>query len=165
MVFGLLVAGSGCGRQSEKAAPQAKSQDAPAPAETGPFAPGRRYEDLDARIAYTGSWFHDRQFPQSSGQSLTYSDKPGNAFDIAFTGSGITYVFTQAGNRGIANVTIDGQPQARINQYSREIQWQAKRRFEGLNPGVHTFEVRVSGEKDPQSAGKFVDLDAFEVEP
>jgi hypothetical protein len=149
IVLVLLVAGIGCGRQAEK---------------TGPFAPGR-YDDADDRVGYTGSWFHDHQFPQSAGESLTYSDKQGNQFRIAFTGSAITYVFTQAANRGIAEVTIDGQPRDKINQYSSQTVWQAKRRFEGLAPGPHTLEVRVSGEKDPQAAGTFVDLDAFEVEP
>ena len=159
IVLALLAAGLGCGRQSEKATSQAPAPD------NSPFAPGRRYDDLEARVQYSGAWFHDHQFPQSSGQSLTYSDKNGAQFRIAFTGSAITYVFTQAANRGIAEVKIDGQPRDRINQYSSQTVWQAKQRFEGLTPGTHTLEVGVSGEKDPQAAGKFVDLDAFEVEP
>jgi hypothetical protein len=86
-------------------------------------------------------------------------------FRIAFNGRAITYMFAEAVNRGIAEVSIDGRPQARINQYSPQTQWQSSRRFGGLGPGAHTLEVRVSGEKDPRSAGIFVDLDAFDVEP
>ena len=142
-----------------------RMRDVSAPQDTSAFAPGRRYDDLEERIVYTGSWLHDLQFPESSGQSITYSDTPGNRFRITFTGSAITYVFTQAANRGIAEVSLDGRIQARINQYSPQTVWQSMRRFGGLNAGVHTLEVRVSGEKDPQSAGLFVDLDAFEVEP
>jgi Dolichyl-phosphate-mannose-protein mannosyltransferase len=132
---------------------------------TSPFVPGRRYDDLEAQVEFSGDWWQDLQFPESSGQSLTYSATPGSWFRISFTGSAITYVFTQALNRGIAEVRIDGRIQARINQYSPQTLWQSTRRFGGLNPGVHTLEVRVSGEKDPRSAGVFVDLDAFEVEP
>ncbi len=142
-----------------------RMRDVSATSDTSPFAPGRRYDDLEGRITYSGSWLHDLQFPESSGQSITYSDTPGNRFRITFTGSAITYVFTEAANRGIAEASIDGGIQARINQYSPQTSWQSKRRFGGLNPGTHTLEVRVTGEKDPRSAGAFVDLDAFEVEP
>jgi hypothetical protein len=139
-------------------------RDLTAPLDTSPFAPGR-YDDLAERIEYSGSWRPDLQFPESSDQSVTYSDTPGNRFRITFTGRAITYLFTKAVNRGIADVTIDGRPQARINQYSAQTLWQSKYRFGGLTSGIHTLEVQVSGEKDPSSNGVFVDLDAFVVEP
>jgi hypothetical protein len=152
-----LLAAAGCGRQ---AAPTERF----AQGTLATLAPGH-YDDQDQRVEYKGKWWPDRQFPQSSGQSITYSDKPGDTFRIAFTGSAITYVFTKALNRGIAEVKIDGGPAVRINQYSASTQWQEKQRFGGLSPGAHTMEVRVSGDKDPASGGLFVDLDAFDVEP
>ena len=127
-------------------------------------APGH-YEDLDKRVEYKGKWWADHQFPESSGQSITYSDKPGDTFRISFTGSAITYVFTRALNRGIAEAKIDGGAPVRINQYSAQTKWQEKQKFGGLSAGTHTLEVRVSGDKDPASGGVFVDLDAFDVEP
>ncbi|MCU1337258.1 MAG: glycosyl transferase, family 2 [Bryobacterales bacterium] len=141
-----------------------RMRDLTTPPDTSPFSTGR-YDDLDERVEYSGAWRPDLQFRQSSDQSITYSDTPGNWFRISFTGRAITYVFTQAANRGIAKVIIDGRPQARINQYSAQTQWQSMRRFGGLALGTHTLEVRVSGEKDPLSGGLFVDLDAFVVEP
>jgi len=153
IVFLLLGVASGCARQSENA-------EKP----TGPFSPGR-YDDRDPRVEYKGAWWKDQQFPESSSQSITYSETKGDAFRIAFTGSAITYVFTQAANRGIAEVKIDGASKDRINQYSAQTQWQTKRLYGGLTPGAHTLEVVVSGDKDPQSAGIFVDLDALQVEP
>jgi len=156
----LFLAASGCSRQSETAA----SPDRWAQGTLATLAPGH-YDDQDQRVEYKGKWWPDHQFPQSSDQSITYSDKPGDTFRIAFTGSAITYVFTRALNRGIAEVRIDGGPAVRINQYSGPTKWQEKQRFGGLSPGAHTMEVRVSGDKDPASGGLFVDLDAFEVEP
>jgi len=154
----LLLAATGCG--GEKASvPEGWSHGALAT-----VGPGH-YEDGDQKVEYKGKWWPDHQFPQSSGQSITYSDKPGDTFRFAFNGSAITYVFTQALNRGIAEVKIDGGAAVRINQYSRATQWQTKQRFGGLSSGNHTLEVRVSGEKDPASGGLFVDLDAFDVEP
>ena len=139
-------------------------RDVNAPPDTAPILPGR-YDDLDMRVKYTGPWRPDVQFPESFATSLTYSDAPGAAFRITFTGRAITYVFTQAANRGIAEATIDGESKTRINQYSSATHWQASQQFGGLKPGVHTLEVRVSGDKDPQSSGLFVDLDAFVIEP
>jgi hypothetical protein len=157
MVLILLLAAGGCRRKAESLGHWAQGTLAT-------LAPGH-YDDQDQRVEYKGKWWADHQFPQSSGQSITYSDKPGDTFRIAFTGSAITYVFTRALNRGIAEVRIDGGPAVRINQYSATTQWKEKQRFGGLSPGAHTLEVRVSGEKDPASGGLFVDLDAFEVEP
>ena len=134
------------------------------PQDMSPLAPGR-YDDLEERVSFSGSWQPDFQFPETSGQSLTYSDAPGESFRITFTGSALTYVYTEAANRGIAEITIDGGSNVRVDQYSRTTHWQTARRFAGLQAGVHTLEVRVSGEKDPQSNGLFVDLDAFVVEP
>ena len=123
------------------------------------------FDDQDKRIEYKGKWWSDHQFPESSGQSITYSDKPGDTLRISFTGSAVTYVFTRALNRGIAEAKFDGGAPVRINEYSAQTKWQEKQKFGGLPAGTHTLEVRVTGEKDPASNGLFVDLDAFDVEP
>ncbi len=129
-----------------------------------PFDPGR-YDDLEERIQYSGSWLHDVQFPESWEQSITYSKRPQDAFRIDFKGTAIAYVFTRAANRGIAEVRIDGRLQDPVDEYSARTEWQSKQRFAGLAPGRHSLEIRVSGQKNPQSSGVFVDLDAFVVEP
>jgi hypothetical protein len=156
VVLILLLAAGGCGGSG--------SSERWAKGSLATLAAGH-YDDQDQRVEYKGKWWPDHQFSQSSGQSITYSDKPGDTFRIAFSGSAITYVFTKALNRGIAEARIDGGPAVRINQYSAPTLWQEKQRFGGLSPGTHTLEVRVSGDKDPASGGLFVDLDAFEVEP
>ncbi len=158
IVLILLLAAVGC-EQKAGSAPERWAQGTLAT-----LGPGH-HDDQDQGVEYKGKWWPDHQFPQSSGQSITYSDKPGDTFRIAFTGSAITYVFTKALNRGIAEVKIDDGAAVRINQYSAATQWQAKQRFGGLSSGAHTMEVHVSGDKDPASGGLFVDLDAFEVEP
>jgi len=160
IVLIVILAVGGCKRQTETA----ESPNHWAGGTLATLSSGH-YDDQDQRVEYKGKWWSDHQFTQSSGQSITYSDKPGDTFRIAFTGSAITYMFTRALNRGIAEAKIDGGPAVRINQYSGPTQWQQKQRFGGLSPGDHTLEVRVSGDKDPASGGLFVDLDAFEVEP
>jgi Dolichyl-phosphate-mannose-protein mannosyltransferase len=127
-----------------------------------PIPPGE-WDDLDDRIGYTGRWLHDRQFPESRGRSLTYSSDAGAAIGLQFTGSGITYIYTKALNRGRALVLIDGREVARLDMYSPEIQWQVRSEFANLSSGAHTFEVRVLKDKDPRSAGNAVDIDGIIV--
>ncbi len=105
-------------------------------------APGS-YDDLALEIEYIGTWLHDRQFKEPSSGSLTYSSQPGDSLRLAFRGSGVTYVYTKALNRGIAEVVIDGRNAARLNLYSARTQWQARTIFGNLIPGDHTIEVRV----------------------
>jgi hypothetical protein len=126
-------------------------------------APPGEYDDLDPRIDYTGTWFHDYQFPQTSRGSVTYSNVPGNTIQFSFTGTSITYIYTRAFNRGIARVAIDGHGRAFINLYSREIQWQARSVFSGLDEGTHTIEIGVTQQKSQDSSGRYVDLDGFIV--
>jgi hypothetical protein len=129
---------------------------------SGPL-PAGSWDDLDERIVYQGAWLHDRQFPESLHQSLSYSTVPGDALHFTFTGTGITYVFTEALNRGTALVLIDGREVARIDEYSPQTKWKQSRDFDGLEAGTHTFEIRVLDTKDPRSSGTFVDLDGIVV--
>jgi hypothetical protein len=132
------------------------------PLRTGPF-PAGSWDDLDDRIFYDGAWNHDTQFPESLNRSVTYSRVAGDFVKFSFTGSGITYVFTEALNRGVGIVLIDGTERARIDEYSAQTKWQTPRAFDGLGEGTHTFELRVAGEKNAKSAGTFVDLDGIVV--
>lgn len=121
------------------------------------------HDNLDPLIEYHGAWTKDLQFWQAAAGSLAYSDVPGDALKFAFAGRGITYVYTRAANRGMAEVLIDGLPRAAINLYARETQWRAETVFPELAAGRHTIEVRVMKEKDPKSSNYYVDLDRFIV--
>jgi hypothetical protein len=122
------------------------------------------YDDLDPEIKYTGTWLHDGQFAEPFGGSISYSRQPGDTARLTFSGGGITYFYTKALNRGIAQVSIDDAKVARINLYSEKTEWRAQTIFGGLKPGQHTIEVRVLGQKDPRSSESWVDLDRFLVE-
>jgi 4-amino-4-deoxy-L-arabinose transferase-like glycosyltransferase len=128
-----------------------------------PFLPGT-YDDMDRRIEYTGAWVHDPQFVEAANGSLTYCVVPGASLRLEFVGSGITYRFTKASNRGIAQVSIDGAEQGRIDMYSREKAWHSERTFGGMPAGKHVFEVQVLSEKNPESSGTYVDLDSIAVQ-
>ena len=126
-----------------------------------PFPPGV-WDDVDAGIEYNGPWVEGR-FAEALMGSLTYSDEPGDPLKLTFRGSAITYIFTKALNRGTALVAIDGAERARIDQYSAATEWQSRRTFDASGEGVHTFEVRVLGDKNARSSGTYVDLDGIDV--
>ncbi len=134
------------------------------PRDVKPAGTGR-YDDMDQRIEYSPGWLHDVQFASASGGTITYSNRPGDTLRFLFDGTSIRYVYTTTFNRGTVEVVIDQKVRARLNLYSPETRWQQASVFQGLNPGPHTIELRVTDKKDPQSAGYFVDLDRLDVNP
>jgi hypothetical protein len=131
---------------------------------TNSLAP-ETYDDLDPEIEYAGNWLHDRQFKETWAASITYSRQPGDLFRLKFSGGAVTYYYTKASNRGLAQVTIDGRDVMRLNLYSETTQWQAHTTFDGLGGGQHTIEVRVLGQKDPSASDSWVDVDRLVVSP
>jgi hypothetical protein len=129
-----------------------------------PVVPPGDYDDADPRIRLHRPWSHDPQFQEASHHTLTYSDVPGASASLAFSGGAVTYVFTRATNRGIAEVWIDGQLKGRLDLYAPATAWKSRRTFANLGSGQHAIEVRVSGEQNPRSTGCYVDLDDFIVE-
>ena len=140
-----------------------RDTEIPIPKDTRPLSPGT-HDDTEPRIVYTGAWLHDKQFAEPIGQTLSYSDVAGNSSKLAFEGTAINYVYTQAANRGIGEIYIDGKLARRVNLYAAETLWQSSTRIAGLQQGIHTFELRVTGRKDQKASGRFVDLDAIRVE-
>jgi Dolichyl-phosphate-mannose-protein mannosyltransferase len=120
------------------------------------------FDDISDDIAYNGEWSH-ASFREAAGGTVSFSNVPGAAARLSFEGTGITWVYTKAFNRGIAEVKVDGIARGDIDLYSPKIVWQAHQTFGGLTPGKHTFEVVVTGRKDAAATDRYVDLDALIV--
>jgi len=148
---------SDCTREAAEALPPAVD-----PAKQKAVPPGV-YDELDPAVVFHGDWSHDRSFEAPYGHTVSYSDTPGVEVSIAFEGKELIYGFTKAPNRGIASVTIDGGAPRSIDMYSANPQWQSKENFCCYAAGRHWAVVRVTGEKSEKSAGRFVDVDWFEV--
>jgi hypothetical protein len=139
-------------------------RDQPRPAIETPVGPGE-YDDVNPRIEYRGSWFHDHQFQEAAGGTLTYSSQPDAAVRFSFRGSAVTWDFTRAANRGIVEVQVDRQAPVLVDLYSAQTRWRQSQRLEKLGPGLHTIEVRNTGRKNQSSSGLFLDVDRFVIEP
>ncbi len=133
-------------------------------ADSRPAAKPGTYDDKDLHILYRGAWIRDSQFPQTFEHTITYSATPGESFRVAFSGSKISWIFTKASNRGIAQVLIDGVERESIDLYAALPEWQARRSFAAAGDGLHTFEVRVTGRKNRAASDIYVDIDGYIVE-
>ena len=120
----------------------------------------RHCDDTNWSIAYSGDWVRG-EFADARNGTLTYAFQPGASIKFSFEGTGVTYVYTKAFNRGLAAVFIDGAGKGVIDLYSQEIEWQSSTTFEGLKPGPHLIEIRVTGEHNPASNASYVDVDAL----
>ncbi len=114
-------------------------------------------------IDYSGGWYGDTQFSNPSNGTITYTNSAGSAAEFQFFGTGVSYYYTRAWNRGIAQIYIDNNYVGSVDLYSPNIAWQQSNYFGGLSQGVHTIRVVVSGTKNSASQDYFVDLDGFSI--
>jgi hypothetical protein len=122
------------------------------------------YDDFDPALLFRGDWTMDRSFKGPDRNTISYSNVSGSEAQITFEGTALTYTYTKAPNRGLAEVTIDGSSQGAIDLYSPDIEWQSHTRFCCLAAGKHVAVIRVAGRANPKSTGVYIDLDSFTVE-
>jgi hypothetical protein len=138
------------------------------PPSARPLVPVRAgiYDDSDQAIQFRGIWekFTGSDFEGAAFHTLTASELPGARISFAFEGTALTYVFTKAFNRGLAELRIDGVQKEIVDLYSPKIEWQSCITVCCLPNGKHMGTVRVLGRNSSHSSGRFVDLDAFVVQ-
>jgi hypothetical protein len=78
-------------------------------------------------------------------------------------GTGFRYVYTMAGNRGEADILVDGSLRQTLDLYSPVVQWQAKATIAGLPLGRHDVVIRVARRKNADASDYYIDLDAIEI--
>src|SRR5262249_38010786 len=125
--------------------------------------PPGMYDDMDPRIALHLPWVRDMQFQEAYRHTLTYTNIPDASICFTFTGNSITYLYTRASNRGIAEVWIDDRLKDRVDLYAPDTQWKSRTTYSALGPGAHTIRIRVTGQRSRKSSDCFVDLDAIIV--
>ncbi|HEY7048445.1 MAG TPA: beta-galactosidase [Jatrophihabitantaceae bacterium] len=128
------------------------------------------YDDADSALQYSGSWSHvGPEVGYTSGeyhQTESFSNTTGDSVTVPFTGTGIRWIASKAGNHGMADVYLDGTKTATVDTYgsstvNQQVQWSAS----GLADGAHTLKIVVTGQKNSASSGTFVPVDAIDVPP
>jgi hypothetical protein len=122
------------------------------------------YDDYDPALLFRGDWTKSSSFDGPDRHTISYCDIPGGEAQIAFEGTALTYTYTKAPNRGLAEVIVDGESQGIIDLYSPAIEWQTHTRFCCFVAGKHVAVLRVVGRANPKSTGVYIDLDSFTVE-
>ena len=118
------------------------------------------YDDFDTALRFRGSWTRSKGFNGPYRHTVSYTFAPGAEALFAFEGNSLTYIFTKAFNRGIANLEIDGVPHE-IDLYGPGTEWQSSLDFCCLGEGTHLAVLKATGRKREESKDVYVDLDAF----
>jgi hypothetical protein len=129
--------------------------------------PGRRYEEWDSAISYTGNWtYGNRNRPWSEGFANTSLD-PGARATFTFTGTGVRWIGCAKGSIGIARVYLDGQFVEEVDGFFWPAEDYQRTMFKatGLAPGQHTLVVEATGRKNEWAGLNYVVVDAFDVLP
>ncbi len=121
------------------------------------------YDDFDPALVFDGPWIQDSRFNEPYKHTVTYADVPTSTVTFAFQGGLLSYVYTKTGNRGMADVAIDGIHKATLDLYAPKTRWQERTIFK-LDRGTHTAVVTVLPDKNPKSSGHWIDVDSFEVQ-
>jgi hypothetical protein len=121
-------------------------------------------DDRSPQVRYSGRWRTVAQFGEACGGTLTYAEAPDAQATLMFSGTSVTYVFTKAYARGVAEVSVDGVKRDVIDQFSRGIEWRSHVTYSGLAAGPHSITIRPLHQKAADSRAFDIDIDGFVVE-
>ena len=138
-------------------------QAPPAPVPSPVPVKWKRYEQSDQSIRYTGKWFPNSGSFNSGGSAVLGMDQECSA-TLTFTGTGVRWVGHRDQWSGMARVSLDGAAPSTVDTYSaRELSQAVVWSAAGLDDTLHTLVITVAGEKNPNSGGNWVWIDAFDV--
>jgi hypothetical protein len=124
---------------------------------------GRRFENTDPSVTYSGSWLSDSYAALSNG-GATASDQAGAQATFTFTGTSVSWIGGRWTEEGIARVFLDGTFVAEVDTYSKTKEVQVPLfTAVGLANTSHTLTIEVTGRKNAASNFAFVLVDAFDV--
>jgi hypothetical protein len=139
------------------------SSTAPALAGSSARVALRVEQNTAASIATSGTWYSN-SVPHHSGGSAMLTTAPGARMTFTFAGTGVRWIGYRDEWSGMANVYIDGRLEAVADTFAPVSQTQQTIFSKtGLTSGTHTLTVEPAGQRNAQSGGYWVWVDAFEV--
>ncbi|HEV8644618.1 MAG TPA: Ig-like domain-containing protein [Burkholderiales bacterium] len=127
---------------------------------------GRRFEETDPSITYTGNWDQGNFNRAWSMRTVTVSGEPGAQATFTFSGTSVSWIGSRKSTTGIARVYLDGAFVTEIDTYSPTDGLQDTIfRTSGLAAGTHTLTIEVTGRKNAASSSAYIVVDAFDARP
>jgi DUF1680 family protein len=129
------------------------------------FKEGERYcLYLDPnRYSHRSAQFSGGDWHES--EAFRFIDRPGASVDFAFEGTGIRWIGYRFDDAGLAEVKIDGQSVAKVDQYAPARDQPFEWRKDGLKRGSHRLTLTVLDQSPERSKGRFINVAGFEVTP
>jgi hypothetical protein len=122
-----------------------------------------RIEETDPSISYTGQWYTNGESPNSGGSAVLTNAKDARAA-LTFNGTGITWIGVMDPYSGLAQVYLDGTLNT-VDTYAASTKYQQPLfAAHGLAPGPHTLSIEVLHQRDGNTSGSWIWIDAFDIE-
>jgi len=122
-----------------------------------------RIEQNDAGVTYSGNWYSNSNAANTGGVAMLTNAKGARA-SVSFTGTGISWIGVADGWSGLATVYLDGVMKV-VDTYSNPTRYQQPLFLAtGLSPGPHTLSIEITHERDSNTEGSWVWIDAFDIE-
>ncbi len=117
----------------------------------------------DPSIVYAGTWYKNFESPNIGGQAFLTNAKGATA-TLSFTGTGITWIGVLDPYSGLAQVYLDGTPNT-VDTYGASTQYQQPLfSVHGLASGTHTLSIEVLHQRDGETSGSWIWINAFNIE-
>ena len=121
------------------------------------------YEQNSPKLLYEGTWSSAAGIDHSAGR-YAYSTSADAAVNIAFSGTGFTWLTAKGPFFGKATVVLDNGTPVEIDLYNPSTAYQQNVwSVSGLANGPHTIRIQPTGTKNPASTNYYVGLDAMDV--
>ncbi|MHB1126811.1 MAG: IPT/TIG domain-containing protein, partial [Bacillota bacterium] len=122
-------------------------------------------QENDAAFIYSGTWSTPSYGDGSaSGGNYKYTNAKDATVTATIYGTGFQWIARPSSDSGIAEVTVDGKVEARVDLYNpNTIYQQIVFQKTPLTRGTHTVVIKVTGDKNQNSSGTYVTIDAFKV--
>lgn len=123
-----------------------------------------RYQELDSRIQYLGGWSESGNNANNYTRSLLITNHQGDSMEFAFNGTAVTVLGMIDVNCGKADVYLDDVYQSTFDAYSDTAKYR-KGLFSAyqLTAGDHKLRIVVTNQKNTDSTGYYINIDAVEV--
>lgn len=122
-----------------------------------------RYENTKENLIYSDGWRMLRNNAYST-QNIHASNIPGSTVDFYFVGRQVTWYGPKSRKHGMANLYVNGEFVARIDQFNSESEsFEPIHTINNLSYGAHHLSIEVLDEKNARATDRIVAVDALDV--